>query len=273
MKKSLQTNDKIRQDKKIKIAQAIETNSKLPADLRSSFDPLTEHLKAEDDSTKLINTYDSEYAKAGVNDPIVFITTSKDPSSKLKEFAKELKLIIPNSTRLNRGNIQIKELVNSCKSHNITDLIIVHEHRGEPDGLVVCHFPYGPTAYFGMYNVVSRHQTHTSRTFSEVYPHLLFDNLTTPLGERFQMILKHLFPVPKKDSKRVMTFSNSNDYISYRHHVYDYNEDHQLILQEIGPRFELRPYQIKLGTIDMDYAENEWILRSFTNTASKKKLL
>ncbi len=34
---------------------------------------------------------------------------------------------------------------------------MVHEHRGEPDGMVVCHLPYGPTAYFGVFNAVLRH--------------------------------------------------------------------------------------------------------------------
>ena len=41
-----------------------------------------------------------------------------------------------------------------------------------------------------------------------------------PQGERLVAILKHLFPVPKSDSKRVMTFSNDHDYISFRHHTY-----------------------------------------------------
>ena len=49
----------------------------------------------------------------------------------------------------------ISELVNTCRNHDFTDIVIVHEHRGEPDGLVVCHLPYGPTAFFGIYNTVS----------------------------------------------------------------------------------------------------------------------
>lgn len=49
----------------------------------------------------------------------------------------------------------ISEIVESCRSHEITDLILVHEHRGQPDGLIVCHLPLGPTAYFGLLNVVS----------------------------------------------------------------------------------------------------------------------
>ena len=49
----------------------------------------------------------------------------------------------------------ISELVNTCRNHDFTDIVIVHEHRGEPDGLVICHLPYGPTAFFGIYNTVS----------------------------------------------------------------------------------------------------------------------
>ena len=44
-------------------------------------------------------------------------------------------------------------------------------------------------------------------------------------------------------------------------------------LQEIGPRFELRPYQIRLGTVDQDEAENEWILHQYTNSSKRRKLL
>jgi U3 small nucleolar ribonucleoprotein protein IMP4 len=29
-------------------------------------------------------------------------------------------------------------------------------------------------------------------------------------------VLKYLFPVPKEDSKRVMTFANEDDFISFR---------------------------------------------------------
>lgn len=48
---------------------------------------------------------------------------------------------------------------------------------------------------------------------SEAFPHLIFNNFTTPLGERVVTILKHLFPVPKIDSKRVLTFNNEGGVI------------------------------------------------------------
>ena len=45
-------------------------------------------------------------------------------------------------------------MVEACRAQDFTDLVMVHEHRGEPDGLVISHMPYGPTAYFGIFNTV-----------------------------------------------------------------------------------------------------------------------
>lgn len=55
---------------------------------------------------------------------------------------------------------------------------------------------------------------------SEAYPHLIFDGFGSALGKRLGNILKHLFPVPKDDAKRVVTFANRDDYVSFRHHTY-----------------------------------------------------
>ena len=114
-------------------------------------------------------------------------------------------------------------------------------------------------------------------TVSEAYPHLILHTLSTPLGERVGNILKSLFPVPKPDSKRVMTFANQQDSISFRHHVYrtdgrkDKAEDVELT--EVGPRFEMKLYQIKMGTLDQPEAEDEWVLRPYMNTAKKRRRL
>lgn len=49
----------------------------------------------------------------------------------------------------------ISEIVETCRSHDFTDLILVYEHRGVPDNIVISHLPFGPTAYFQILNVVS----------------------------------------------------------------------------------------------------------------------
>jgi U3 small nucleolar ribonucleoprotein protein IMP4 len=84
--------------------------------------------------------------------------------------------------------------------------------------MIVSHFPHGPTVYFTLNNVSLRHDigNYKSSTVSEQYPHLIFENFTSQLGERVRDVLKYLFPVPKEDSKRVMTFSNEDDFISFR---------------------------------------------------------
>lgn len=101
---------------------------------------------------------DDEYRWAGVEDPKVMITTSRDPSSRLKMFAKvpgvgskwamlrherpqsslgcgrlqELKLVFPGAQRMNRGRHEVGALVRACKANGVTDLLVVHEHRGTP---------------------------------------------------------------------------------------------------------------------------------------------
>lgn len=108
----------------------------------------------------------------------------------------------------------MSDLVHACKANGITDLIIVHETRGIPgslifllffflfdwlffsDGLIISHLPYGPTAYFALLKPVLRHditrhrsddkdeETYGLTTVSQVYPHLIFENLNSKLGGR-----------------------------------------------------------------------------------------
>ena len=97
----------------------------------------------------------------------------------------------------------------------------MQETRGQPDGLLVCHLPLGPTAYFTLSNVVMRHDIEDRGTVSEAYPHLIFDNFESPLGRRVADILKHVFPVPKDDARRVVTFANEDDRVRFRHHTFE----------------------------------------------------
>lgn len=264
-------------ERKRLIRQALEEGKPIPTELRREEPGLRHEVELEDEETAVPKTHiDDEYAHATEMDPKVLVTTSRDPSSRLIQFAKEMKLVLPNSQRLNRGGMILSELVETCRNHDFTDIVILHEHRGEPDGLVVCHLPYGPTAYFGVFNAVLRHDIGQKKevgTISEAYPHLIFDNFTTKLGERVKNILKHLFPMPKDDTKRVVTLANRDDFIMFRHHTYQQQKGPKsLTLTECGPRFELKLYQVKLGTVDQQHAENEWVLRSYTRSAKKAKL-
>ncbi|CAG5119467.1 unnamed protein product [Candidula unifasciata] len=273
-RKTIEERERTIQEKKDKLKNAIDENKQIPTALKADAISLQKTLNWEDEGADgLTTSIDDEYRWAGVEDPKIMITTSRDPSSKLKQFAKEMKLVFPNSQRINRGNYRMEQLMDACRANDITDVIMVQEHRGVPDGLVVCHLPYGPTAFFTLANVVMRHDIPDVGTMSEAYPHLIFRNFTSKLGLRVKDILRYLFPVPKEDSRRVMTFGVEDDYISFRHHIYKF-EERQVQLKEVGPRFEMKLYKIVRGTADkLNIADDEWVHRPYMNTARKRKFL
>ncbi|KAL7465043.1 hypothetical protein ACHAXS_005365 [Conticribra weissflogii] len=274
-RKSLASKDSHVYEQKRRIREALSSGKSLPTELRASYDRLKSEIDHEDSKTEVPKSHvDDEYGDAGWSDPRVCVTTSRAPSSRLKQFAKEMKLLIPNSTRINRGTHRVDELVDVCKTSDFTDLVVVQETRGEPDGLVVCHLPLGPTAYFTLSGAVLRHDLEGGAApMSEAYPHVILNQFETELGKRVGNILKCLFPISKPDTRRVVTFSNDDDHISFRHHVYNKEGKDKVTLFEVGPRFEMRLYQIMLGTLEMKDAENEYVLRPYMNTASKKKAL
>lgn len=277
-RKNLEGQELIQHEHKRLLSQSLASGkSTLPTELYNTATNIHKQLQYDDTVHNTVNTHvDDEYNTAGNIDPKILLTTSRTPSTRLINFVKELSLCIPHSIRINRGNTKINELLQQTRQHEFTDIIIIHEHRGEPDGMIISHLPYGPTAYLSLSNVVMRHDITNDKlsTISEQLPHLVFNGFTSKLGQRTSNILKHLYPIPKSDSKRIISFTNVNDQISFRHHIYKklMGKD-QYELHEIGPRFECMLYQLKLGTVEMKDAENEWILRPYMNTAKKRKAM
>ncbi|KAL8425242.1 hypothetical protein Efla_002308 [Eimeria flavescens] len=230
-RKSLEEKERILTENKKRVREALEEGKAAPTDLRGApAQRLVQTLDLEDDWTKQNTTHiDDEYAYAGVEDPKVVITTSRNPSSRLQQFTKEFRLLIPNSQRINRGGYVLNDLVELCRGNEVTDLIILHEHRGEPDGLVVCHLPHGPTAHFSLRDVALRHDLpEKPANMSEALPHLVFHNFSSRVEKEMPRGLE---------------------------------------LMEVGPRFTLKPFRIELGTVEMRDLESEWALRPFFNSA------
>ncbi|XP_074055655.1 U3 small nucleolar ribonucleoprotein IMP4 [Macrotis lagotis] len=264
------------EEKKLRLKRALDENQPIPTELRREALTLQRALEFDDAGGEGVSSHqDDEYRWAGVEDPRIMITTSRDPSSRLKMFAKELKLIFPGAQKMNRGRHEMGTLIRACKANGVTDLLLVHEHRGTPVGLIVSHLPFGPTAYFTLCNVVMRHDVPDLGTASEALPHLIFHGFSSRLGQRVSNILRHLFPVPKDDSHRVITFANKDDYISFRHHVYRKPGHHNTVdLTEVGPRFEMKLYMIRLGTLEHEAtADVEWRWHPYTHTARKRTFL
>lgn len=222
---------------------------------------------------------DDEYAlTSGIIDPRPIITTSRSPSARLSTFAKEMRLLLPTSIRLNRGNLVIPDIVASAKASALTDMILLHEHRGTPTAMTISHLPHGPTASFSLHNVVLRADIPNAArgTVSESYPHLIFEGFTTKLGARTVKILKHIFP-PRDSGKvgnRVVTFKNVEDSIEVRHHVFVKTGYKDVELAEVGPRMTMRLFEIRGGTLEKGAGgEVEWALSQYMRTSKKKEYL
>ncbi|XP_020426598.1 U3 small nucleolar ribonucleoprotein protein IMP4 [Prunus persica] len=245
-RKSLEGKERLLYENKRKIREALQEGKTIPTELQNEEAELRREIDLEDENTAV-------------------------------QFAKELKLVFPNAQQMNRGGQVISEIIETCRAHDFTDVVLVHENRGVPDGLFIIHLPFGPTAFFELRNVVTRHDIKDKKamgTMPQVYPHVILDNFTTKVLSGTANILKHLFPVPKPDTKRIITFANQSDYISFRHHTYEKHEGPKsIVLEEIGPRFEMRLFKIKLGTLEQTESQDEWVFKPYMNTAKKQKFI
>jgi U3 small nucleolar ribonucleoprotein protein IMP4 len=232
------------------------------------------------ESAEAQQSIDDEYSMlSGLSDPRPLVTTSRSPSTRLSIFSKEIRLLLPTSIRLNRGNLIIPNLLSSAKAAALSDIILLHEHRGTPTAMTISHLPHGPTASFSLHNVVLRADIpNASRgTVSESYPHLIFEGFKTRLGLRVVQILKHIFPPregPHKVGNRIVTFKNVEDSIEVRHHVFVQTGYRDVELAEVGPRMTMRCFEIRGGTLEKDSGgEVEWALTQYTRTGRKRDYL
>jgi U3 small nucleolar ribonucleoprotein protein IMP4 len=293
LRRAIEEKSQVTVEKRKKMKECLEEGKTIPTEFKAGAKDLhyrkkmdLDHDKPEQELASFGQAgLDDEYANLGVEDPKVIITTSRDPSSRLTQFMKEMRILIPNSQRVNRGSYVVKDLIELGRKNDVTDLIILHEHRGEPDGMIVCHLPYGPTAYFGLSKVVLRHDLpEKPPNMRESAPHLIFQGFTSKMGHRVSTILKALFPVSSQTSDRVVTFANSgNDMIHFRHHYFnELKAEHRkskstdeavndVELSEAGPRFRMRCYKIELGTLEMPSVKAEWTLKPYFR--SQKALL
>ena len=281
MSRALTLRDAEIAEKRAKLKASLATGRPLDASIANDKELRKDYKYDEsrpDRTTQEELDLDDEYAQlSGIVDPRVLVTTSRDPSSRLSAFAKEIRLLLPTSIRLNRGNLVLPNLVASANSSGLSDLILLHEHRGTPTALTVSHFPHGPTASFSLHNVLLRHDIPNSSrgTVSESYPHLIFEGFTSPLGQRVVKILKHLFP-PREAAtgnnrvgNRVVTFKNIEDSVEVRHHVFVKTGYQSVELAEVGPRMTMRLFEIRGGTLENKDGDVEWHMNQYTRTSRK----
>ncbi|XP_054290374.1 probable ribosome production factor 1 [Macrosteles quadrilineatus] len=194
-------------------------------------------------------------------EPKVLITYSDNPLRKTRVFGVELGRVIPNSLTRYRQRCSVKRIVKDATAKKFTDVLIINENHGEPNGLVVIHLPDGPTAHFRLSNVkITPELRKDWKEISSHRPEVILNNFTTRLGQTVARLLASIFNInPEFKGRRAVTFHNQRDYIFFRHHRYEFSPKAKPRLKELGPRFTLRLQSLQLGTFDSKTGEYEWI--------------
>lgn len=272
-------------EKRAKLRSSLATGKPLDSSIANDKTLRKDYAYDESRPDRTVNEeldLDDEYSQlSGIVDPRVLVTTSRDPSARLAAFAKEIRLLLPTAIRLNRGNLILPDLTRSAQAAGLSDVVLLHEHRGTPTAMSISHFPHGPTISFSLHNVVLRHDIPNSirGTVSESYPHLIFEGFSSNLGKRVVKILKHVFPPrdpltsKNKIGSRVITFQNIDDTIEVRHHVFVRTGHDSVELSEVGPRMSMRVFEIRSGTLENKDGDVEWHLTQYTRTGRKKEYL
>ncbi|KAE9549241.1 hypothetical protein FO519_007550 [Halicephalobus sp. NKZ332] len=207
--------------------------------------------------------------------PKVVLTTSPKARVDTHKFCFDLTKIIPGAQCVPRRCIPVKKIVKQAIEKGYTDLIIIHENREKflPDGMILCHLPEGPTAYFKINSLTYPKDIKGVGETTSHYPEVILNNFNTRLGLLISRMLICMFPQdPNFVGRRVVTWHNQRDYIFFRHHRYEFKrEGEKAALHELGPRFTLRLKWLQRGTFDPVEGEYEWVLKRHEMESSRRR--
>eukprot|EP00127_Corallochytrium_limacisporum_P005207 Clim_evm24s201 gene=Clim_evmTU24s201 len=218
-------------------------------------DPSDKEVLADEEADKLQTYFEGK-------PPKIMISTSNRAVGRetTYQLVRELEEILPNAFFYERKGYKIKDIVKYASNAEFTELLVVNEDHKEPNALIHCHLPDGPTAYYKLTSFVPHAKIWNKARTSEHYPELVLNNFGTRLGHTIGRMFASLIPQkPDFMGRRVITFHNQRDYIFFRHHRYIFKEGKRVGLQEIGPQFTLKLKWLQKGTFDPKHGEYEYI--------------
>jgi ribosome production factor 1 len=268
------------QGRKERRAQGVPVQQPLTQeDMREKDDSIVkdehvEEIRDEEDVDEF-----AEYYKSDIP-PKVLITTAWDamsnkcrmPGRVTRWFIKDLMACIPNSFFFTRRKYYLKQIIEYCKSKDFTDILVIGERNNEPYSCIFMHLPDGPTATFRLSTTRVSKSIKKHATSSDYYPELILNNFSTRLGYRMARMFSALFPQkPQFKGRRVVTLHNQRDFIFFRHHRYEFDDNMRAVrIQEIGPQITFRLKSLQLGTFDTQFGEYEWFHRTELDTSRRR---
>mmetsp|Transcript_6067 Transcript_6067/g.8361 ORF Transcript_6067/g.8361 Transcript_6067/m.8361 type:complete len:180 (-) Transcript_6067:1711-2250(-) len=170
---------------------------------------------------------------------MIAITTSRSPTQKTKTLSKYFKNIINFGEIFTRGSAKLSNIIKYCKNHNYKSLLIFHEYRGEPNGILIKYFELNIEIYFKIIKMEFIKLTQISKQIKNVK--IVFINFLSKNMQRIKILLNEIFNKGNSnnyDGLLLIKYS-SNNLIFRRYYKYFYKKQNSFKFIEIGPRLTL----------------------------------
>ena len=198
---------------------------------------------------------------SGELQPKIMVTTQQAPSAEVFPVIAGLMSLIPQAFYYRRQHFALRKIAGWAAEKNFTHLLVLVEKARRVHTLLVMRLGGGPTACFRFSSSMLSRDIANHGTPTAHIPEIILNNFSTRLGRRFGRLLGSLYPhAPEFRGRQVVTFHNQRDFIFLRHHRYAFNEAGDgARLQELGPRFTLKPRWLLAGEFDPTQGEYEFL--------------
>lgn len=182
--------------KKEALKQCFDLSRAIPHELRAD---------AEDILSEIIHNIvsDSEHPR-----PRVVVTTSRDPSSKLREFSKRLSLVF-NGSLLSRGNATLSDISSYATECGATCLMILREAKGVPRSVTFSFYPKGPTFSFSIDRFECRKRSGTFAGSAAI----IFEGFEGEIDLRVKTFFSLLFEKRKRYRRQLVMAKAEGKYV------------------------------------------------------------
>jgi ribosome production factor 1 len=213
---------------------------------------------------------------SGALDPKVLVTTQINPSAAAYPLLGALLGLVPRAFYYRRHRFTLRDIGDWALAKGFTHLVVLMEAAKGRFSLVVSRLgPAGPTGCFRFSSPVLPAGIANHGTTTEHAPEILLNNFTTRLGRRIGRLLGSLFPHrPDFVGRQVVTMHNQRDYVFFRRHRYIFRDGGRgADLQELGPRFTLKPRWLLAGNFNPGEGEYEYLHRKSQRDLTKKTFM
>ncbi|ABA27262.1 U3 snoRNP protein IMP4 (nucleomorph) [Bigelowiella natans] len=164
---------------------------------------------------------------------MIAITTSRYPTQKTKALCKYFKNIINFAELFTRGSTKLSKIVKYCKDHKYKSLIVLHEYKGNPNGMLIKYFELNIEIYFRMIKMEFIKLIQISKQLKNVK--VVFINFFSENMRRIKILLNEIFDKGTSDNYDglILMKSYSNIILFRRYFKYYYHKQNSFKFVEV----------------------------------------